>query len=62
MATATKPELKQVRLELTPELHHRFRIAAAVENTSMMALVLRLVTEYLDSRQEVTAEQKEGRK
>jgi hypothetical protein len=55
-------DLKYIHLGLTPDQHHQFRIAAAIEGTSMMQLVLRLVTEYLDAQPDVSAGQKKGKK
>ncbi len=40
-------ELRAVRVELTPDVHKRLRLAAADEDMSMAALVRRLVEQYL---------------
>jgi ParG len=51
--TETKPmttvevEAKSIRLELSPETHQEFRVAAAKEGLSMAAVARRLVEEYL---------------
>jgi hypothetical protein len=47
---ATELEVKSVRLELSPEMHRRFRIEAAKEGQSMAALAKRLVEDWLSKR------------
>jgi hypothetical protein len=63
VSAKTKPPrvaLKPIRLGLTPEEHHRFRIAAAVEGLNMMLMAERLVREYL-AKQPKYEMQREGK-
>jgi hypothetical protein len=40
-------EPKSIRLELSPDVHLKFRVEAAKERASMAAVARRLVEEYL---------------
>jgi hypothetical protein len=49
-ATTEEAALKQVRLELTPDVQQDFRVEAAKEGISMAAMAKRLVEEWVAKR------------
>lgn len=46
-ATSEGGVTRAVRLDLSPDVHHRLRIAAAFLNTNMSALARKVVEEWL---------------
>jgi hypothetical protein len=49
---AAELDVKSVRLELSPDMHRRFRIEAAKEGQSMAALAKRLVEDWISKRKD----------
>lgn len=49
-ATAAKPKLKPVRLDLDPDFHHALRIEAAKANKSMASFARELLAWAIEER------------
>jgi hypothetical protein len=52
--SATRPELRPVRLALPPEDHKKLRRLAADEDTNMAVLARRIVQDYIARRYQGT--------